>query len=182
MDDGNVNRLHQDRFPLPPERDWRALWFVLALFVAQALLSVHSVEHLDDHAEEAACELCILGGGLKEIAFRLGISRPPDLQSADGEMAIRLWARWEHFQDAQAREDLIRYCVLDVLLLVVLANRLVGSDSMNAQDIWKSLPFSTGTAATTTTDPDDHSQQQPNAQAFGVGSPSRLRARRKRVG
>lgn len=123
-----------------------------------------------------------LRGGLKEIAFRLGISRPPDLQSADGEMAIRLWARWEHFQDAQAREDLIRYCVSDVLLLVVLANRLVGSDSMNAQDIWKSLPFSTGTAATTTTDPDDQSQQQPNAQAFGVGSPSRLRARRKRVG
>ena len=68
MADSTGNRLRQDRSPLPPERDWRAVWFALALFVAQAILSVHSVEHLGDHEEEAACELCILGGGLDHAA------------------------------------------------------------------------------------------------------------------
>jgi len=56
------------------------VWFALALFLAQAILSVHSVEHLDDHAEEAVCELCILGGGLDHAsvdAMSPGLPRAP---------------------------------------------------------------------------------------------------------
>ena len=116
-----------------------------------------------------------LRGGLKEIAMRLGISRPADLQFADGEMAIRQWSRWIHFQDQQARADLIRYCASDVVLLVVLADRLVGADRKNAQELWQKLPGDSGAANSQTM----HEKQIQSGLSFGVGSPSQLRARRK---
>ena len=116
-----------------------------------------------------------LRGGLKEIALRLGIQRPADLQFADGEMAIRQWARWIHFQDQQARADLIRYCASDVVLLVVLADRLVGRTQTDLQNLWQRIPGSTAAEPHTTPD------RKPirTESNFGAGSPSQLRGRRK---
>jgi len=116
-----------------------------------------------------------LRGGLKEITCREGISRPRDLQHADGELAIRLWARWQHFNDAMAREQLIRYCASDVLLLLVLAQKLVGDSDLMGEEIWNQLPEATGLTPSS----------RPSAQListpgmFGEGSPSRLRACRQ---
>lgn len=120
-----------------------------------------------------------LRGGLKEIAARLRIKRPADLQFADGEMAIRLWARWEHFQDHQARRDLIRYCASDVVLLVFLAAQLVGKDTSSLAHLWDKLP-----SGAEMEKKNDAVNPQPFRiqDAFGAGSPSRLRGRRRRVG
>ena len=65
-------------------------------------------------------------GGLKEITRQMDIHRPADLQDADGQLAVQLWHAWQMHQDPVARDQLIRYCAADVLLLVVLAERLTG--------------------------------------------------------
>ena len=118
-----------------------------------------------------------LRGGLKEISLRLGIERPPDLQYADGEMAIRLWARWHHFQDQQAREDLIRYCASDVLLLVILAAKLAGHELPDCADLWRQLPH-----APTSHRAEAIPSNEDSTRDFGNASPSKLRGRRRRVG
>ena len=115
-----------------------------------------------------------LRGGLKEISLRLGIERPTDLKYADGELAIRLWARWHHFQDQQAREDLIRYCASDVLLLVILAAKLAGREPPNHTDLWQQLPH-----PPVTSDPDTSTSS--TTAAFGDASPSKLRGRGRRI-
>lgn len=79
-------------------------------------------------------------GGLKDIATRSGIERPTDLDTADGELAVRLWARWIHFQDRSARDFLIRYCAADVILLVLLAKQLADRHDFCTDSIWSHLP------------------------------------------
>ena len=81
-----------------------------------------------------------LRGGLKEIAARMRIRRPDELRQADGELAIRLWKRWEHFQDTAARELLLRYAASDVLLLVALADRLLDRNQVSLPELWEKLP------------------------------------------
>ena len=115
-------------------------------------------------------------GGLKEIASREGITRPTDLMDADGELAIRLWSRWECFEDRGARDLLVRYCCSDVLLSYVLAHQLAGAPTeINVNALWSQLP-------TCETGPKPHlpESQAPVVGEFGEGSPMRLRARRGR--
>jgi len=123
-----------------------------------------------------------LRGGLKEITLRLNIHRPIDLQDANGEMAIRFWQRWIHFQDQQARADLIRYCASDVVLLLILARELVGSndrsESFDADAIWAKLPTTIRSVATPVQSPEATSPSP----SFGGASPKRLRGLRRRVG
>lgn len=111
-------------------------------------------------------------GGLKQVASRLKIQRPEDLTDANGEMAIRLWNRWEHFKDQSARELLLRYAASDVLLLVALADRLLGRNEVSMPELWAMLP-DTATPIKT-----DAKPTSPIAGDFGAGSPSKLRGRR----
>ena len=131
-------------------------------------------------------------GGLKEISSRLGIRRPHDLANADGELAIRLWQRWDHFQDRPARDLLLRYCCADVLLLVILAEQLSDksgalsspdtSSSVEKQSgthpLWKHLPaLGDGNEASAE---DESRQAKPIEADFGPGAPTKLRGRRSR--
>ena len=125
-----------------------------------------------------------LRGGLKEITLRLNIQRPVDLQDADGEMAIRLWQRWIHFQDQQARADLIRYCASDVVLLLILSRELAGeiddSKSFDADALWAKLP--TASRSNRLRTPTPATETTTNSTSFGDASPKRLRGLRRRVG
>ena len=127
-----------------------------------------------------------LRGGLKEISYRININRPEDLKHANGEQAIRLWARWELFQDRQAREDLLRYCASDVLLLVVLADNLTGRNTWSPDELWVKLPGGNLSHSKSVT-PQSISTQSIATQSistpstFGAGSPSQLRGRRLRA-
>lgn len=122
-------------------------------------------------------------GGLKEIADRAGIIRPEDLQSADGELAVRLWSAWRNCQNGAARQLLIRYCASDVLMLVMLAHQQAGRDDMSQDKLWSHLPAAPTTALGTKSSSAAH--QSPDAtfgaafeSQFGDGSPKLLRARR----
>lgn len=117
-----------------------------------------------------------LRGGLKKISDQLGIDRPMDLRHVSGEHAIRLWLRWTHYQDQQAREELVRYCASDVLLLIALADRLVGCEVRSLEELWAKLPsagsqlhFEPAEPEAVRTDND-----------FGAGSPVRLRGWKSR--
>lgn len=139
-------------------------------------------------------------GGLKEITSRLGIRRPHDLHHADGELAIRLWQRWNHFQDRPARELLLRYCAADVLLLAILAERL-GLDAAaseapemydqhNSQEeaaaeapahpLWQCLPPVAPSTLRGLGVSEPGPTPTPIDAAFGPGAPTKLRARRSR--
>ena len=108
-------------------------------------------------------------GGLKQITRRIGLRRPHDLADVNGEMAIHLWSRWQHFQDRNARDLLVRYCAADVLLTVMLARHLAGDSS--ASELWSLLPTDTNEAI-----PDVAQPREDQQGAFGSGSPARLRA------
>ena len=115
-------------------------------------------------------------GGLKEIARRLGIERPADLQDASGELAVQLWQTWRADNDYEAREYLIRYCAADVLLLIAIAHRLTGRDPSWADDLWSALP--------SVSKPPALSQRVPVREqivGFGVGTPMRIRAERRKL-
>ncbi|WP_303904015.1 hypothetical protein [Thiohalomonas denitrificans] len=45
-------------------RGWAVLLFALALLGAQSWLFGHELEHLSSGSDEAACEICLVGGGL----------------------------------------------------------------------------------------------------------------------
>jgi uncharacterized protein YprB with RNaseH-like and TPR domain len=79
-------------------------------------------------------------GGLKEIAAAAGIDRPADLEHADGVLAVRLWSQWISRRDPTARQELLRYCGADVLLLPMLAHCLLGRDHAELSDLWSHLP------------------------------------------
>lgn len=81
-----------------------------------------------------------LRGSLKRITARLGIDRPSDLEATDGALAIHLWHAWVAKQDLAAREHLLRYCAADVLLLVMLAQKLVDRSIISHDDLWAQLP------------------------------------------
>ncbi len=117
-------------------------------------------------------------GSLKSITARLGITRPVDLQDADGELAVHLWNRWTLDQDHSARALLIRYCASDAILLAMLAHRLAERDISAVTVWWQHLPLPAQAS------PAREAIFQPTAWqdgAFGTGSPSRLRARRNRT-
>lgn len=117
-----------------------------------------------------------LTGSLKSITQRLGFSRPHDLRFADGEMAVQLWADWLTRRNHTARSLLLRYCGADVLLLKMLAHHVAMAPMPPTAELWSQLQNIAG----------DQSKQpapqqtpsRPEGQAFGPGSPSRLRARR----
>lgn len=79
-------------------------------------------------------------GGLKEITARLGIERPLDLMGIDGLWAVDLWLQWRRTQDVQLREKLARYGGADVLLLLLLADRLTDRSLFSPSDLWAKLP------------------------------------------
>ncbi len=127
-----------------------------------------------------------LTGGLKEIADLAGIVRPVDLQSADGELAVRLWLAWRNCQNRAARELLIRYCASDVLMLVMLAHQQAGRDDMPQEKLWSHLPAAPTSGQGSIAGPVTHTAPADSFGAafesqFGVGSPAFLRARRSRL-
>jgi hypothetical protein len=79
-------------------------------------------------------------GSLKDIADRLDVPRPADLQDVDGAMAVLWWDEWQHSQDQSSLQRLIRYCSADVLLLVALAHHLAGQDCPPTSQLWSALP------------------------------------------
>jgi uncharacterized protein YprB with RNaseH-like and TPR domain len=127
-----------------------------------------------------------LTGGLKEIADQAGIVRPVDLQSADGELAVRLWFDWRNCQNRAARELLIRYCASDVLMLVMLAHQHAGRDDVSQDELWSHLPDAPQTVLGSTASPavqtaSDGSFGAAFESQYGAGSPKLLRARRSRL-
>lgn len=84
-----------------------------------------------------------LRGGLKAIARHFGIVRPADLQDVDGDLAVHLWNRWRMDNDRAARELLVRYCSADVLMLVLLAQRLAARDTPADAQLWTQLRTTT---------------------------------------
>ena len=117
-------------------------------------------------------------GSLKSITSRLGFARPLDLHEADGELAIHLWNRWTLDRDHGARALLLRYCASDVVLLVMLAHRLAEREITSPAQWWRHLP-----PAPETERPRDRVFETTPLfeNAFGEGSPARLRARRRRT-
>ena len=73
-------------------------------------------------------DLCWLGrrlgyhGGLKAIEVQLGIQRPAELRGMWGADAGRLWNRWRHSRDEEARERLLAYNEADCVNLELLAD------------------------------------------------------------
>lgn len=129
-----------------------------------------------------------LTGGLKEIADRAGIVRPMDLQSADGELAVRLWFDWRNRQNRAARELLIRYCASDVLMLIMLAHQQFGRTEISQDELWTQLPAATTPGQGSMAARVPHIAPSGSFGAayesqFGAASPTLLRARRtRRVG
>lgn len=118
-------------------------------------------------------------GGLKQVAARLGISRPADLQDVAGDEAVRLWSMWRHQQNQTAREQLIRYCAADVLLLRPVAQYLAGHPLIPAQELWQQLPDQS--LSTYCPEPPDVRYRELEKR-FGAASPAKLRTRRRPSG
>lgn len=117
-----------------------------------------------------------LRGGLKQVTAGLGVQRPHDLQNADGDLAVRLWAQWQHQKNAAAREQLIRYCAADVLLLRPLSEHVAGRPVTSIDSLWDHLPPATPLPAVADT---RETRRRFLANQFGSASPSRLRTRRR---
>lgn len=81
-----------------------------------------------------------LTGSLKEITQQLDLPRPSDLRDADGALAVEWWELWTRSQNQAARQQLIRYCAADVLMLVALAHQLTDRETPAANDLWSALP------------------------------------------
>ncbi len=128
-------------------------------------------------------------GGLKEIASQMAIHRPADLADADGQFAVELWLAWQANHDRAARDQLIRYCAADVLLLVILAGRLTGRGEEPAERWWRQLPPrppalslpASAVANTSNNNGPEKTAQRVQGALFGSSSPSQLRGRRARI-
>ena len=125
------------------------------------------------------CHYQGLSGGLKQVTSQLGIDRPADLRDADGELAVRLWSMWLHQQDATARDQLIRYCAADVLLLRPLAERLAGSPMNSVDQLWNDLPTA---APAVSIGGSLEERKQFLSGKYGSASPAVLRTRRRPTG
>ena len=115
-------------------------------------------------------------GGLKEVTAQLNIQRPADLKDVDGAWAVVLWQRWLANRDQAARDELLRYCAADVLLLKPLTAS-IAQHSFDASNLWNNLPA----AAQSAQQPPDSGKRRRDIMAplFGKGSPSKLRTRRR---
>ena len=127
-----------------------------------------------------------LTGGLKDIADHAGIVRPVDLQSADGELAVRLWFAWRNCQNRAARELLIRYCASDVLMLVMLAHQQARRGDISQDELWSHLPAAPTSGQASSAGSVAHRAAEDSFGAafenqFGAASPQFLRARRSRL-
>lgn len=77
-------------------------------------------------------DLCFAGrrvglkGGLKCIEQELGIERNEEIKDVDGLEAVRLWHRWERFNNEASLEKLIKYNQSDVINLKDLAEIIYG--------------------------------------------------------
>ncbi|MCK5802306.1 MAG: ribonuclease H-like domain-containing protein [Lentisphaeria bacterium] len=80
------------------------------------------------------CHRAGLTGGLKQIEWDLGMSRPSELEGVDGAEAVRLWWRWRQARDRAARERLVRYCSADVVTLRAIAAHVVRREGGRADD------------------------------------------------
>lgn len=73
-------------------------------------------------------DVCCLGrqlgyhGGLKAIETQLGIQRPGELLGMNGDDACRLWNRWRHSRDGEARTTLLAYNEADCVNLQLLTD------------------------------------------------------------
>ncbi|MGE0757255.1 MAG: ribonuclease H-like domain-containing protein [Pirellulaceae bacterium] len=114
-------------------------------------------------------------GSLKDIAARAGIRRPEDLRSVDGAWAIQLWEQWVSGQDPTARQQLLRYCAADVLMLVMLAQRMASRASTHDALLWAHLPPVDVRPVDVPTREVAAAGPLPS-HAFGAASPGRLRA------
>jgi uncharacterized protein YprB with RNaseH-like and TPR domain len=80
-----------------------------------------------DHAH---MDLCLLGrrlgyrGGLKAVERQLGIRRPRDVRTMNGDDAVHCWNRWRHSRDEEARRLLLGYNQADCVNLAPLARAL----------------------------------------------------------
>ena len=119
-----------------------------------------------------------LPGGLKQVVSQLGIERPPDLQDVDGGVAVELWSMWQDHQNQAARDQLIRYCAADVLLLLPLADVLATRQPRIVSALWSHLPHVDSPPISTDAVTPGRAVA---ARMFGQGSPSRLRTRRRTV-
>ena len=130
---------------------------------------------LDDIDLRWPCYHRELNGGLKHVTSSLGLHRPDDLQDADGSLAVRLWSSWIHQKNSADRDQLLRYCAADVLLMVPLAEYLAGVQMTSLEQLWKSLPV----ADVPLERPSANEQRkQFLATMFGSASPAKLRTRR----
>jgi uncharacterized protein YprB with RNaseH-like and TPR domain len=91
------------------------------------------------------CYHAELRGGLKAIEREMGIERPDDLATIDGEQAEWLWTLWEQDRDLRARITLERYCGADVLALKLVAARLLAAHACSVMcesqhELWGLLP------------------------------------------
>lgn len=118
-----------------------------------------------------------LNGGLKQICTELGLQRPTDLSNADGSLAVELWSRWQHQQDKDARQLLIRYCAADVLLMIPVTQHLAGVTKTPMEDLWGNLPK---TPATFRESSPTETRRRELQAVFGSASPSQMRTRRRR--
>ena len=117
-------------------------------------------------------------GSLKDIAREAGVSRPVDLADADGMLAVQLWDCWAMQQNRAARDQLLRYCAADVLMLVELARQFAGHSPTTSVELWKHLPPVVVSGADEADQSDD---MKSLISDFGSRSPSKLRALRVRV-
>jgi hypothetical protein len=115
---------------------------------------------------------------LKQVVSQLGIERPPDLQDVDGGVAVELWSMWQDHQNQAARDQLIRYCAADVLLLLPLADVLATRQPRIVSALWSHLPHVDSPPISTDAVTPGRAVA---ARMFGQGSPSRLRTRRRTV-
>ena len=76
-------------------------------------------------------------GGLKTIEMQLGIQRPAELRGMCGADAGRLWNRWRHSGDEEARERLLAYNEADCVNLELLADTFYCQLAQRPSLVWR---------------------------------------------
>lgn len=73
-----------------------------------------------------------LFGGLKQVEFRLGITR--EIEGVGGFQAVLLWQRYQQYADEEALGTLLKYNAEDVMNLQILRSRLAHMASARIPD------------------------------------------------